>query len=59
MSFGHFSNMDVTLRIPRMREAINITYKLIYEEQHMHSVYTVTSEVTDKAINQKVQGIGL
>jgi hypothetical protein len=51
--------MDVTLRIPRMREAINITYKLIYEEQHMHSVYTVTSEVTDKAINQKVQGIGL
>jgi hypothetical protein len=29
--------MDVTLRIPRMREANNNIYKLMCEEQHMHN----------------------
>jgi len=37
VSFGHIKNMDVTLRIPRMREANNNIYKLMCEEQHMHN----------------------
>ena len=36
MSFGHVKKKSVTLRIPRMREANNIMYKLVCEEQHMH-----------------------
>ena len=38
MCFGHMKKTwTVTLRIPKMREANNIIYKLMCEEQHMHN----------------------
>jgi hypothetical protein len=33
---GTLKNGSVTLRIPKMREANNIIYELMCEEQHMH-----------------------
>ena len=38
MCFGHMKKTwTVTLRIPKMRVANNIIYKLMCEEQHMHN----------------------
>ena len=37
MFWAHEKHGSVTLRIPRMKEANNIIYKLMCEEQHMHN----------------------
>jgi len=42
---GTINHVSVTLRIPRMREANNIIYKLMCEEQHMHNERVWTSNM--------------